>query len=159
MAGPPQSQGNPFLRNSNMNLLQPYNISRGRSHMFLHAIFLAGILPGIYVSGGNLARAQPTVDTWEAAVIPRCLGHLLHTTNCVAGRLLDRKELDARTVVSLGWTPHPVIVTIRDNRDYVRVLLYSYYTTITGWGVLQKYPGHLNCQRAASCRERRQKLP
>ena len=34
------------------------------------------------------------------------------------------------------WTPHPVIVTIRDNRDYIRVLLYSYYTTITGWGVL-----------------------
>ena len=36
----------------------------------------------------------------------------------------------------LRWTPQPVIVTIRDNRDYVRVLLYSYYTTITGWGVL-----------------------
>ena len=34
------------------------------------------------------------------------------------------------------WTPHPVIVTIRDNRDYIRVLLYSYYATITGWGVL-----------------------
>ena len=33
-------------------------------------------------------------------------------------------------------TPHPVIVTIMDNRDYGRVLLYSYYTTITGWGVL-----------------------
>ena len=32
------------------------------------------------------------------------------------------------------WTPHPAIVTIRDNRDYIRVLLYSYYTTITGWG-------------------------
>ena len=29
-------------------------------------------------------------------------------------------------------TPHPVIVTIRDNKDYTRVLLYSYYTTITG---------------------------
>ena len=27
--------------------------------------------------------------------------------------------------------PHPVIVTIRDNRDYIRVLLYSYYTNIT----------------------------
>ena len=27
-------------------------------------------------------------------------------------------------------------VTIRDNRNYIRVLLYSYYTTITGWGVL-----------------------
>ena len=33
-------------------------------------------------------------------------------------------------------TPHPVIVTIKDNKDYIRVLLYSYYTTITGWGVL-----------------------
>ena len=32
--------------------------------------------------------------------------------------------------------PHPVIVTIRDIKDYIRVLLYSYYTTITGWGVL-----------------------
>ena len=27
-------------------------------------------------------------------------------------------------------------MTIVDNRDYIRVLLYSYYTTITGWGVL-----------------------
>ena len=24
-------------------------------------------------------------------------------------------------------------MTIRDNRAYIRVLLYSYYTTITGW--------------------------
>ena len=36
----------------------------------------------------------------------------------------------------LRWTPYPVIVTIRVNKDYIRVLLYSYYTTITGWGVL-----------------------
>ena len=27
-------------------------------------------------------------------------------------------------------------MTIRDNRDCIRVLLYCYYTTITGWGVL-----------------------
>ena len=27
-------------------------------------------------------------------------------------------------------------MTIRDSRDQIRVLLYSYYTTITGWGVL-----------------------
>ena len=27
-------------------------------------------------------------------------------------------------------------MTIGDNRDYIRVLLYSYSTTITGWGVL-----------------------
>ena len=33
----------------------------------------------------------------------------------------------------IRWTPHLVIVTIGDNRDYTRVLLYSYYTTITGW--------------------------
>ena len=26
--------------------------------------------------------------------------------------------------------PHPVPVTIRDNGDHIRVLLYSYYTTI-----------------------------
>ena len=32
------------------------------------------------------------------------------------------------------WTPHPVIVTIRDNKDYIRVLVYSSYITITGWG-------------------------
>ena len=30
-------------------------------------------------------------------------------------------------------------MTIGDNRDYIRVLLYSYYTTITGWGVLLSY--------------------
>ena len=39
----------------------------------------------------------------------------------------------------LRWTPRPVIVTIRDNSDYIRVLMYSYYTTITGWGVLLSY--------------------
>ena len=32
------------------------------------------------------------------------------------------------------WAPQPVIVTIRDNKDSIRVLLYSYYTTSTGWG-------------------------
>ena len=31
-------------------------------------------------------------------------------------------------------TPQPVIVTIRDNEDYIRLLVYSYYTTVTGWG-------------------------
>ena len=36
----------------------------------------------------------------------------------------------------LRRTPDPVIVTLRDNEDYIRVLSYSYYITITGWGVL-----------------------
>ena len=43
---------------------------------------------------------------------------------------------------SFRWTPHPVIVTIRDNRDYIRVLTYSHYTTITGWGVLLTHPSY-----------------
>ena len=29
-----------------------------------------------------------------------------------------------------------IIVTIRDTRNYIRALVYSYYTTITGWEVL-----------------------
>ena len=39
-----------------------------------------------------------------------------------------------RTKNILGGSP-TVIVTIRDNRDYIRVLLYSNYTTITGWNM------------------------
>ena len=35
--------------------------------------------------------------------------------------------------------PHSVIVPIRNSKGYIRVLLYSYYTTITGWGVLLRY--------------------
>ena len=34
----------------------------------------------------------------------------------------------------LGGPPHPVIVTTKDTKGYIRVLLYSSYTTITGWG-------------------------
>ena len=33
------------------------------------------------------------------------------------------------------WVEHPpVLVTIRDNKDYVKVLLHSYYSTIAGSG-------------------------
>ena len=46
-------------------------------------------------------------------------------------------------VVSTRRTPHPVIVAIRDNKDYIRVLLYSYYTTTAGGGVLLKDPLHV----------------
>ena len=44
-----------------------------------------------------------------------------------------------RKPYNLGGRPNPVIVAIRDNKNYIRVLLYSYYTTITGWGVLLTY--------------------
>ena len=37
-------------------------------------------------------------------------------------------------LVYFRWTPDPVIVIIMHNKDYIRVLLYSYYTAITGWG-------------------------
>ena len=47
------------------------------------------------------------------------------------------------TTALFRWTPHPVIVTIRDNKDYIRVLSYSSYTTITGWGVLLTHYGKL----------------
>ena len=46
---------------------------------------------------------------------------------------------DIGSTISFRWTRHPVIVSIRDNRDYIRVLLYSHYTTFTGWGILLKY--------------------
>ena len=36
--------------------------------------------------------------------------------------------------LGLGGPSRPVIVTIRDILDYIRVPVYSYYTTITGWG-------------------------
>ena len=34
--------------------------------------------------------------------------------------------------------PPPSNSDYKDNKDYVRVLLYSYHTTITGWGVLPR---------------------
>ena len=46
------------------------------------------------------------------------------------GRCLAGSDIDVR------WTPHPVIVTIKENKDYIRVLIYSSYTTITEWVVL-----------------------
>ena len=45
-------------------------------------------------------------------------------------------SLRARCWVGVRWTPHPAIVTIRDKKPCIRVLLYSYYATITGRGVL-----------------------
>ena len=35
--------------------------------------------------------------------------------------------------------PHPVILTIRDNGDSIRVLVYSYDITLTMWGVHRTY--------------------
>ena len=37
------------------------------------------------------------------------------------------------------WTPHPVIVTIRDNRDHIRVLFIFLLYHLQGGGVLLRY--------------------
>ena len=52
-------------------------------------------------------------------------------------RKSSAQEQERKYLIRGVWfkrTPHPVIVTILDNTDYIRVLLYSYYATITGWG-------------------------
>ena len=46
-----------------------------------------------------------------------------------------------KILYGLGGTP-PSNGGYRDNRDYTRVFLYSYYPTITGWGVLLMYGTH-----------------
>ena len=36
---------------------------------------------------------------------------------------------------ALGGPPHPIIVTTRDNLEQnIKVLLYTFYITTTGWG-------------------------
>ena len=54
-------------------------------------------------------------------------------------------------VTELGWTPHPVRVTIRDDRDNIKVLVYSYDTTISGRGLSSEYIYTLNASIAALC--------
>ena len=59
-----------------------------------------------------------------------------------AGALWDskgeRKAQELEHGNKLGGTPNPVIVTIRDKGKYIRVLSYSYYITIAGWGSSQE---------------------
>ena len=43
----------------------------------------------------------------------------------------------------LRRTPHPVTVAIRDKKDLIRVLLYSYHTTSTEWGPPEVFPINL----------------
>ena len=51
-----------------------------------------------------------------------------------------KHELETRGLINgicIRWTPHQVIVTIRGNKDYTRVL----FLFCTGWGVLLRYAG------------------
>ena len=42
------------------------------------------------------------------------------------------KGFRCRIYIRLG--PHPLIVTTRDKGNYIKILIYSWYTTISGWG-------------------------
>ena len=39
-----------------------------------------------------------------------------------------------KKMLQFSLAPHTVIVNIRYDNDYIRVLLYSYYHRIAGWG-------------------------
>ena len=68
--------------------------------------------------------------------VPGSLGFFF----CLLFRALGLRDVQVLGFrVSVRWSPHPVIVSIRDNRDYIGVLLLSYSITITGWGVLLRY--------------------
>ena len=54
-------------------------------------------------------------------------------------RTLANRAICSTCLAFARWTAHPVIVAIRDNKDWIEVLLYSYCTTITGWGVLPRH--------------------
>ena len=58
-----------------------------------------------------------------------------------------RKVRDGEAVVPFRWTPHPAIVTLRDNKGFMRLLLYLKYTTFTGWRVLLTYIARLRFGR------------
>ena len=45
---------------------------------------------------------------------------------------------------------HSVIVIMRDSKDHIRVLLYSYCTAVTGWEVLLKYAKEQEKKRVAA---------
>ena len=50
----------------------------------------------------------------------------------------------------IRWTTHTVTVTFRDNGNKIGIVLYSYYTTITGWGALLKYTRFRQITRSKS---------
>ena len=64
--------------------------------------------------------------------VPLILGnhHLDNDLPTSASTLVDFAPSAVQSETLGG--PHPVMVTIRDDKEYIKVLLQSYYTTITG---------------------------
>ena len=72
--------------------------------------------------------------------MPESRGHIF--LGGVNGVYIDAREVLKMVVPvldpSMAWfrrTPHPAIVTTRNSKDCIGVLFYSYYTTVSGWGV------------------------
>ena len=86
--------------------------------------------------------------TWVCCIMLHRLRRLQSTTGVTAGsskRTVGehtytnkqvKRELCNSCMLRVRWTPHPVIVTMRDNGDYIKALSYSDYAAITGWGVI-----------------------
>ena len=53
-----------------------------------------------------------------------------------SGRSYNHTVGSSLAVLHTNGQPFPLLVTIRDNKDHIRVLLYSYYNTIPGFGAL-----------------------
>ena len=63
----------------------------------------------------------------KEAIAPRPASQCLR----LGSRILGLGFRDLGCALRVKWTPCPAAVTRRDNKDYIRVLLYGYYTTTT----------------------------
>ena len=93
------------------------------------------------ICGPDAHSHKSTVDhTYDiSAMIRSCGAFRTHREkSCADAAQLTLPGATYRKKIcnTVGEPPHPVIVAIRDNKDYIRVLLYSYYTTNREWGVL-----------------------
>ena len=68
---------------------------------------------------------------WALACLQRHPIVLVQNPPCIFAKLWavyqgKSSPIASNNAVSFRWTPHPVTVAIRDNKNYIRVLLYSY---------------------------------
>ena len=100
-------------------------------------LFIRAELGSIYLDAN--------ADLSEAATETHCISSISRLAASSSGTLplalLDSAQIYIR------WIPHPAIVTMGDNKEYIRVLSYSQYTTITGWGVLLTTTPQIPCRK------------
>ena len=114
--------------------------------MILHYWGIVSLSPKPATLNPGQHKALLTTSRREMSCPPE-LGHhvpvaKMQTLGSTVSVELDRVSCSQNNNgfrVLLGGPPHPVIVAIRDNKYCIRALLYSYYTTIAGWGVLLRF--------------------